>query len=48
MKQIKKQFNTLKQAENYLFKLYSKYNKATCISQPPNSEKGIYTFLVGA
>jgi hypothetical protein len=40
---IKKYFTTTKQAEQFLNKLYNKYNSVTCLTCPP-LESGVYVF----
>ncbi len=46
MKTITKHFDTLKKAENYRNRLYSKYDEVILLSFPVSSENGIYVFLV--
>jgi hypothetical protein len=46
MKYVKQYFNTLKQAEKYLNKLYSKYDHVRIISFPMFTEAGSYTFEI--
>lgn len=46
MKYINKHFETLKQAENYLSKLYNKYYHVRVIKYPLFSENGIYIFEI--
>lgn len=45
MNYISKHFNTVRQAENYLQRLYDRFNYARLISWP-RYEVGIYTFEV--
>lgn len=44
-KYISKKYNTLKQAENYQNRLYTKYNRVELISYPMFCEYGVYTWL---
>lgn len=44
MNLIQKEFKTLKQAENFMNRLYSKYNSVELIQFPKFSENGIYIF----
>jgi hypothetical protein len=46
MKYINKHFNTLKEAERYLNKLYNKYHHVIVIKYPLFSENGIYIFEI--
>jgi len=46
MKYLRKEFATLKQAENYLIKLYDKYIHVQLISFPRFSERGTYIFEI--
>lgn len=46
MKTITKQFETIKQAEKFLNRLYNKFNSVSLIKFPINSEKGIYIYQV--
>lgn len=43
---ISKQFKTLKQAEAYQNRLYSRYNSVQLVRWPVFSEEGIYTWKV--
>lgn len=45
MQQITKHFSTIRQAENYLQRLYDRYDYVKLISWPYH-EDGNYTFLV--
>lgn len=46
MKTIKKEFQTIRQAENYLSYLYGKYNYVRLVNMPRFSEKGIYIYQI--
>lgn len=46
MKYVKQHFSSLKQAEKYLNKLYSKYDHVRIISCPMFTEAGSYTFEI--
>jgi hypothetical protein len=46
MKTITKHFDTMKQAERFLNKLYSQFDFVNLISYPVFSESGIYTFQI--
>ena len=43
---VKQHFDSLKQAEKYLNKLYSKYDHVRLISSPMFTEAGVYTFEI--
>ena len=45
MKIISKEFKNIRQAENYLMRLYEIYSEATCIHIPTNNN-GKYIFKV--
>ena len=45
-KYIQRTFATLKQAEDFLFDLYGKYNNANTVSSPMFGESGTYRFAV--
>jgi len=46
METITKKFNTIKQAEAYINKLYNNYNSVQLVNSPLFTESGIYTFIV--
>ena len=46
MKRIEKYFNSMKQAEKFLNKLYDKYDFVQLVSFPMFSEMGTYVFSV--
>lgn len=46
MKQIKRYFDSIKQAERFLNKLYDKYNFVQLVSFPMYGENGTYIFSV--
>lgn len=46
MTTIIKQFNTLKQAERFHYRLYEQYNHVRLVDWPRWSEKGTYTWEV--
>ena len=43
---IYKEYKTMKAAEKYMNKLYSKYDHVRLVDFPKNSENGIYVFEV--
>lgn len=46
MQKITKHFDSIRQAENYLQRLYDRFNYVRLIRFPGHSESGNYTFLV--
>lgn len=48
MKTISKTFDTSKQAERFMWRLYDKYDSVKLVKAPMFSEQGVYTFAVAA
>lgn len=46
MRTIKRYFQTIRQAERYLQRLYDRYHCARLVGFPQSSEAGYYTFFV--